>query len=58
VTLFQRIFLDLTATRYLDDCQNNNGCSQVSPEHHQHEVPVAPYDFRLLATLGVRLIFN
>jgi hypothetical protein len=58
LTLFQRVFLDVTASRFLDDCEYNNHCAQVSQEHQDHEIPIVPYKFHVLATLGLRLIFR
>ena len=57
-TLFQRIFLDVSSTVYLDDCKESPDCSQIAPAHRNHEVPFINGRVSTRAVLGLRLLYQ
>jgi hypothetical protein len=57
-SLFQRLFVSLSAMRFLDDCAWNNACSGADPAAAGHLAPLTTSNWDLHATLGVRLFLE
>ena len=58
LVLFQRIFLDVSSTVFLDGCRNDKACSRISPAHRGHEVQFITGRWSTRGVLGLRLLYQ
>jgi predicted acylesterase/phospholipase RssA len=58
VSAFQRLYLDIALTWFLDDCAGNNACSQVASRYRAEPVPLVLYRREIRGAIGWRFLID